>query len=77
MILRHVLKCLTLTEVVLLGNPKLGMYYEDGRKKAIRFAKRKNTAVTESIVNQVRLHEGEKGFLGSDHNPDKECRAMI
>ena len=36
------------------------MEYEDGKKTAIRHAKEGSGTTVDSMVNQVRLHEGER-----------------
>ncbi len=38
----------------------VGMGYEEGKKTAIRHAKEGSGNTVDSMVNQVRLHEGEK-----------------
>lgn len=43
------------------GMPSEGMYYEQGRKQAVRFAKGGNTRMMESAINQVRVAES-KGY---------------
>lgn len=40
-------------------HPKLGMYYELGRKK-LKGRLGKDKQIRDSILNQVQLHEGEK-----------------
>ena len=39
---------------------RTGMEYEEGKKTAIRHAKEGSGNTVDSMVNQVRLHEGEK-----------------
>ena len=42
------------------GQPKLGMKFENSRDKLLHFkSSRDNPALKESMINQVKLHEGE------------------
>lgn len=43
------------------GMPSEGMYYEQARRHAVRFAKGGNTRMMESAINQVRVAES-KGY---------------
>jgi len=38
--------------------PDQGMYFEHGRSKARSFAKRGDYRLVNSVINQVKLHEG-------------------
>jgi len=41
------------------GTPKLGMKFEDSRKKLLKFrSSRENPQLKESLIGQVELHEG-------------------
>lgn len=40
--------------------PKLGMYYEQAKKTAIRHGKEGSQNIVNSMTNQVRLAEGDK-----------------
>lgn len=41
--------------------PKTGMRYSQALKTAIRHKREGSEKIVQSMVNQVRLHEGEKG----------------
>jgi hypothetical protein len=43
-----------------MNHPKVGMRYQDALKNGVRFVKEGSGALSESVTNQVRLHEGEK-----------------
>ena len=44
----------------MVKNPNIGMYYETGKKTAIRHAKEGSGNIVMSMANQVRLAEGPK-----------------
>ncbi len=46
-----------------MSNPSIGMRYEDARAKAKKFARLDAPQVVRSLVNQVRLCEGETAAM--------------
>jgi len=64
------------------GQPVLGMKFEKSRDKLLKFtSSRKNPAMKESLINQVKLHEGDSAAkeLRKEVNStyDQEVRAKV